>query len=93
MYPNSTKRLIIAGSLAALWGASWAACLQFTQWGRWLAFKRTWLTVVVGVGVDLAIMTIALPFRFVAMAAALISISSLGIIGRSLYNELAEDTD
>lgn len=90
MYPNS-KKMFVAGLLAFSWGAAWAACLQFTTWGRWLAFRRTWLTVVIGVGVDIFIMLIALPIRFVTLAALIISISSVGIIGRSLYNELNDD--
>jgi hypothetical protein len=85
------KRLILAGTIAATWGGLWAACLQFTQWGRWLAFRRTWLTVVVGVGVDILILLIALPLRVVALVALIVSLSSVGIIGRSLYNELTDE--
>jgi len=41
--------------LALVWGGIWAAFLQWTRPGWFLANKRTWLTVVVGVGVDLGI--------------------------------------
>jgi L-cystine uptake protein TcyP (sodium:dicarboxylate symporter family) len=90
-YANSS-RLITAGALAIAWGATWAACLQYTQWGRWLAIRRTWLTVVVGVGVDVLILLVAIPLRFVALVALIVSLSSVGIIGRSLYNELTDET-
>jgi hypothetical protein len=85
------KRLIFAGALATTWGAVWAACLQWTQWGRWLAIRRTWLTVVIGVGVDMLILTIALPVRTIATVAGVVSLSSIAMIARSLWNELTDE--
>lgn len=83
--------MIIAVLLALVWGALWALFLQVHPWGRWLAIKRTWLTVVVGVGVDLIILILVLDWQTWAAVAAVIAASSLGIIGRSLYNEHHED--
>lgn len=82
---------INASFLAIAWGIAWAYCLQFTQWGRWLAFKRTWITVVIGVGVDLIILLLVLPVRHVMRVLYIVALSSLGIIARSLHNELRED--
>ena len=83
--------MIAAVLLAALWGALWALFLQAHPWGRWMAIKRTWLTVVVGVGVDLIILILVLDWQTWATVAAVIAASSLGIIVRSLYNEHHED--
>jgi hypothetical protein len=83
----STKLRIIA----AVWGAIWALCLQKTQWGRWLALHRTWLTVVVGVGVNLAILCFVLPRKLWFSVAEVFALSSIGIILRSLINEYRND--
>jgi hypothetical protein len=83
----STKFRIIA----VVWGAIWALCLQCTQWGRWLALHRTWLTVVVGVGVNLAILCFVLPRNLWLRVAEVFALSSIGIILRSLINEYRTD--
>ena len=77
--------------LALIWGVIWAAFLQFAPWGRWLAIRRTWITVVVGVGVDLLILAIVVDWHTWWKVAAIIAVSSVGIIVRSLANERAED--
>lgn len=76
--------------LALIWGSLWAAFLQFNRFGRWLARKRTWITVVVGVGVDLLIMRRVIPKDAWLKVVTIITFSSLSIIFRSLYNELHE---
>jgi hypothetical protein len=80
--------LILRVLLAFGWGFAWAAYLQFTDHGRFLAIERTWLTVVVGIGVDLLIAYQA-DWWTVMMV---ISVSSVGIIIRSLWNERHRDT-
>lgn len=77
--------------VAMFWGFTWAACLQYTQWGRWLAVKRTWLTVVIGVGVDLLILWRVLDRRAWWQIAEIISLSAIGIILRSLMLEHRDD--
>jgi hypothetical protein len=84
IYQISVDLLLIARVVGALlWGILWAVFLQYHRVGQYLADKRTWVTVVVGVGVDLAIAYgadwMAVVFVFGA--------SSLGIITRSLINE------
>lgn len=76
---------------ALVWGCLWALFLQWHPWGQWLAVKRTWLTVVIGVGVDLAILLLILDWQTWLTVAAVIAASSLGIIVRSLYNEHHDD--
>lgn len=76
--------------LAFVWGAVWASFLQFNRFGRWLALKRTWLTVVVGVGVDLLIVHRLVSTEAWARIVRVIAWSSLPIILRSLLNELSE---
>jgi len=79
---------VTAALLALIWGGIWAACLQFTDWGKFLAERRTWLTVVVGVGVDLVIFWPLVPLDVLVELVIVVGASSLCIIGRSLYNEL-----
>lgn len=76
---------------ALVWGALWALFLQMHPWGRWLAVKRTWLAVAIGVGVDLAILLLILDPQTWASVSAVIAASSIGVIVRSLYNEHHED--
>jgi len=66
-----------------LWGIGWACFIQFNRMGQFLARERTWITVVVGVGVDLGI---ALGGGWVECA-AVIACSAVGIVTRSLVNE------
>jgi Kef-type K+ transport system membrane component KefB len=86
-----TDRLLLALCLGAVWGAVWAVFLQRHTWGRWLAVRRTWLTVVVGVGVDLLLLLLVLDWHQWAQAAAIVAVSSIGVIVRSLLNEHRED--
>ena len=82
---------MLAVCLGAVWGAVWAAVLQHTGWGRWLAVRRTWLTVVVGVGVDLLLLLLVLDWHMWAQVVAIVAASSIGVIVRSLHNEHRED--
>lgn len=82
----------VAVFLALVWGALWALFLQLHPWGCWLAIKRTWLTVVIGVGVDLVILLLVLDPQTWTSVAGVIAASSIGVIVRSLYNEHREDT-
>jgi hypothetical protein len=79
--------LIMAVILAAVWGIVWAVVLQHTAWGQFLAARRTWLTVVIGVGIDLLILLAILPITVWLQISVVISASAIGIIGRSLANE------
>lgn len=77
--------------VALFWGVVWAVFLQVHAWGQWLAARRTWLAVVVGVGVDLVILLLVLDWHRWAMVVGVVAASSVGIIGRSLVNERRED--
>ena len=77
--------------LAAVWGVVWALFLQYHPWGQWLAVRRTWLTVVAGVGVDLALLATVLDLATWLTVAGVIAASSIGIIVRSIANERRED--
>lgn len=81
--------LLLRICLAFFWGFLWAGYLQFTRHGQFLVMKRTWITVVIGVGVDLLIAYAADYWTVVLV----ISVSSLGIIFRSLWNESQGDED
>ena len=77
--------LFVISELA--WGCAWAAALQFTRAGRYLANRRTWVTVVVGVGGTLVIALPVVPLKWLVFIAGAFGLSSIGIISRSLYNE------
>lgn len=83
--------LFLAIILAGFWGVLWAVFLQCTCYGHYLALRRTWLTVVVGVGVDLLIMLCVVPLTTWLIVCAIIAASSVGIIARSLHNELRDE--
>lgn len=82
--------VILACVLAGVWGVVWAAVLQFTRLGAFLAVKRTWLTVVIGVGMDLLILLLVVDWLEWLLVCAVVGCSSLGMVGRSLYNEAME---
>lgn len=86
-----TIRRVFALVLALFWGAVWASVLQFTRMGRFLAERRTWVTVVVGVGGDLLITLLVLPLEHWLLVFSIIALSAIGIIARSLANEICEE--
>jgi hypothetical protein len=73
--------------VAAFWGLFWAIFLQGTGIGRYLAARRAWLTVVIGVGVDLMILWFLIPPGPWVLVAGVIAVSGIGLILRSLWNE------
>jgi hypothetical protein len=83
--------LALALVLAGVWGVVWAVFLQWHGWGRWLAVRRTWLSVVVGVGGDLLILGLVVDWQVWLVVAGVVAASSIGMIVRSLYNERHED--
>lgn len=72
---------------ALAWGAIWAVFLQFHPHGQFLARERTWITVVVGIGGDLLILLFVLPVDVWIHVLAIVALSSVPIIVRSLINE------
>jgi len=82
--------VLFAVFLALFWGVFWAVVLEYTPPGRFLARKRTWITVVIGVGGDLAILALVLEPQTLALVAAIIAVSAVGVIARSLGNEMQE---
>lgn len=78
--------------LAFVWGWAWAAMLN-TERGLFLARKRTWLTVVVGVGVDLLLMLPLLGLDAWLLACAVVGMSSVGIVHRSIMQEQEADEE
>ena len=76
--------------LALIWGGAWALFLEYVPLGRWLAAKRTWLTVVVGVGGDLGLLFILIPWETWLLVLGVVALSSIGVIGRALISEMRE---
>jgi hypothetical protein len=82
--------LVLALVLALMWGICWAVFLQYHPLGRFLAIKRTWVTVVIGVGIDLMIALLVVEVETWFKVVAIVILSSVGIIARSLLNELRD---
>ncbi len=82
-----TVMTLFAIILGGIWGVVWALILQKTYAGRFLAARMTWLTVVIGVGGDMAIVLLVIDWDLWLKVLAVIGASSVGIIGRSLRNE------
>lgn len=72
--------------IALLWGILWAVFIQYNKLGQFIGEQRTWIAVVIGVGVDLLIGIAALWWHLWLI----IAFSSVGIIIRSLLNEKRE---
>jgi hypothetical protein len=83
----------LADEAALVWGIGLALWLQYSTFGRFLATKRTWVTVVIGVGVDLLILLLVFPAAIVWRIFRTIALSSIGLIARSLYNEWSDHDD
>ena len=64
--------------------------LQRTYSGRFMAARLTWLTVVIGIGVDLAIALFIIPLDAWLRIAGVIAASSIAIIARSLLNDSSD---
>ncbi len=85
--------LFLALFLATIWGCLWAMYMQFTKYGAYLAVRRTWITVVIGVGVDILIMLLVFPMNYWVMLLSVMALSSIGVIARSIYNEVRDDNE
>lgn len=79
--------LLLALVLALFWGGIWAALLQFSGWGRFMAVRRAWLCVVIGVGVDLLILLALVTLDAWLQVCAILAASAIGIVVRSVANE------
>ena len=90
VYQFFTRPNVLYVLLPFLWGAIWAAALQWTRLGRFLALKRTWLTVLIGVGGDLLFMLAFLNIEDWFRTLIILAASSIPIIFRSLANERAD---
>jgi len=82
--------LLIGRCLAALlWGVIWAFTLQYVRLAQFLAEERTWLTVVIGIGIDMLIGYGADWWTLMII----LGLSSIGVIFRSLWNEHTYEPD
>ena len=79
--------------LALIWGFLWAALLEWAPWGRYLAARRAWLAVAIGVSADLALLTALLPLTHWLAACAVFALSGIGLIVRSLYHEWRDNEE
>jgi MFS-type transporter involved in bile tolerance (Atg22 family) len=85
-------RIYLAYLLALIWGVVWALVIQYTDIGRWLAARRTWITVVVGVGVTGAILLLVIPWEQWLLCVGVFAASAVGIVARSVINEWRDES-
>lgn len=88
----TTEKYLFGMLLAGIWGTLYAVALQ-TYPGRFLAARFTWLTVVIGIGVDLAIVALVLGPDVMLPVAGLIGVSAGPIVARSLVNEMRDQRE
>lgn len=69
--------------LAAIWGILYAVWLQNSKMGAFIADERTWLSVVIGIGVDM-LLGIGAEWWQIWL---IVVLSGFGVIARSLINE------
>ena len=92
---------VVCYAFAFVWGFVWSWYLDNTDQGKFLAARRTWFTVVVGIGVD---GILYLPVLYLVPACeepillwlrlvAILALSSVGIIRRSLRQEYEEEVE
>lgn len=84
------RKSLSAALLSAIFGVVYALSLQHTARGRALAVRMTWLSVVIGVGGDLLISLLVIPFKSWQRVAGVFALSAVGLIARSLINEIGD---
>ena len=84
LFTLSVDLLLISRGIAAFsWGIILAVLIQYWDYGKFVANEQTWLSVAVGVGVDLLI-----AWRSSwEVTGFVILLSSFGIIFRSIVNQ------
>ena len=78
---------LISPFLALIWGLLWALVLQYVPLGRFLAARRSWLAVVIGIAVDLLLLRPVLSQSSWLRVTSVLGASSVGMILRALFNE------
>ena len=82
--------LLSACLLGALWGIGWAMFLWMSAVGRWLRLRRTWLTVVVGVGMDLLIVRMAVDVAAWLVMVGVVACSGQGVVAMAWGGEYGD---
>ena len=81
------EKSVFAVVLAAFWGTAYAVWLQRTKSGAFIAARLTWLSVVIGCGLNLLIALIVLDGHVWLVLMAIFAASGSPIVIRSLINE------
>jgi hypothetical protein len=68
--------------LATIWGILYAVWLQNSKMGAFIADERTWLSVVIGIGVDMLLVIGSVWWQVWLV----VTLSGFGVIARSLIN-------
>ncbi len=78
---------LISPFLALIWGLLWALVLEYVPLGRFLAARRSWLAVVIGIAGDLLLLRPVLSLSSWVRVAGVLAASSVGMILRGLAHE------
>ena len=79
--------LLSACLVGALWGVGYGMFLWLSPVGRWLRLRRTWLSVVIGVGMDLLIVLMAVDVAAWLVMVGVVASSGLGVVAMALGGE------
>jgi hypothetical protein len=77
--------------LGGIWGALWGLYKHLHPFGRYLATRRTWVSVTIGVAVTLLITLIILPVNLWVRVVIIFAAASAGPIITSLLDELNDE--
>ncbi len=84
---------LISPFLALIWGLLWALVLEYVPLGRFLAARRSWLAIVIGIAGDLLLLRPVLSLSSWVRVTAVLAASSVGMMcsgfrsERSLFHE------
>ena len=84
---------LISPFLALIWGLLWALVLEYVPLGRFLAARRSWLAVVIGVAVDLLLLRPVLSLGSWLRVTGVLAASSVGMILLLIENTVADDVE
>lgn len=80
-----SEMVLPGGLLALLWGLLYSLFLWHTRPGRWLRLRETWVSVVVGVGGNLAALGLVLDVMTMLVVAGAFGLSGACVVAHSLF--------
>lgn len=67
--------------------------LEYSERRLRLVTRKTWLTVIIGVAMVMAALTLLIPWECWLMVATAFVVAGLPVVGRSIVNEILHDLE